>query len=84
MTNSTTSPESVARDVSDRIERARIAAGRTVLWLSEHAGIAYKTLRRRLYGSPEAFTLAELSAIARVLDVTIEWLVGGDRVRIAA
>lgn len=57
--------------IKNRIERTRKAQRRSVSWLSEVSGIADKTLRRRL-SSPEQFNLAELSAIARVLGVSLE------------
>lgn len=73
MTNADT-----ARGVAGRIEKHRKDEGRSVAWLSEKTGIAYPTLRRRLYGSPEQFTLSELSAIARELGTKLEHLVSVD------
>ena len=64
-----------ATDIANRIERTRKTAGRSVAWLSEAAGIADKTLRRRL-NAPERFTLAELSAVAGALGEGIEALLG--------
>ncbi|MGX9348118.1 helix-turn-helix domain-containing protein [Microbacterium sp. KNMS] len=64
--------EQAAQDVASRIEELRGVAERSVAWLSEKTGIPYKTLRRRLYGDPTLFSLAELSAIARALDVELE------------
>ena len=60
-----------ATDIANRIENARKKAGRSVAWLSETAGIADKTLRRRL-NAPDRFTLAELSAIASALGADVE------------
>ncbi|MFG6277967.1 helix-turn-helix transcriptional regulator [Microbacterium sp. 5K110] len=59
--------------IVERIEQARLAAHRSVAWLSEATGIADKTLRRRL-NAPDQFTLAELNAIATALGVTLEYL----------
>ena len=61
------------QDIATNIEAARYAARMPVTVLSERTGIADKTLRRRLT-SPASFTLAELSAIARVLGVELEAL----------
>lgn len=70
MTNSDT-----AAGVAERIETTRTNKGRSVAWLSETSGISYKTLRRRIYGAPDQFTLSELSAIARALNTDLEHLV---------
>ena len=75
MTNSAMTASTEAAGVAGRIERARKIEGRSVAWLSEKTGIAYKTLRRRLYGAPEQFTIAELNSIARALDRSLEWLI---------
>ncbi|MDT0211202.1 helix-turn-helix transcriptional regulator [Curtobacterium sp. BRD11] len=70
MTNADTT-----RGVAERIENIRKIEGRSVAWLSEASGISYKTLRRRIYGAPEQFTLSELSSIARSLNTDVEHLV---------
>jgi hypothetical protein len=70
MTNADT-----ARGVAERIESIRKVEGRSVAWLSESSGISYKTLRRRIYGAPDQFTLSELSSIARSLNTDVEHLV---------
>lgn len=69
MTNADTT-----RGVAARIETIRKVKGRSVAWLSEDSGISYKTLRRRIYGAPEQFTLSELSSIARSLGTDFEHL----------
>lgn len=68
-------PPSPADEVANHIEVIRKDQSRSVAWLSERSGIAYKTIRRRLYGDPAAFTLAELSAIARAFEVSLEHLI---------
>lgn len=78
MTTQTTS-----EDVAQRVENARKVEGRSVTWLSESTGIADKTLRRRLYGAPDKFTLAELSAIATALNCSLEYLVAGQAAVVA-
>lgn len=65
----------IAASVAEKIEETRKAEGRSVAWLSETSGVAYKTLRRRLYGAPEQFTLSELSSVARALGCEVESLV---------
>lgn len=47
---------------------------RSIAWLSEQAGIADKTLRRRLV-DPDGFRIVELSAIATALETNLEDLV---------
>jgi len=64
----------IATEVARQIEATRMVEGRSVAWLSEQSGVSYKTLRRRLYGAPEQFTLAELGAIARALNTAVERL----------
>ena len=77
MTNHTEAA-TVAAQLASRIESARKEQARSVAWLAEKAGFAYKTLRTRLYGLPEKFSISELSAIANALDVSVEWLVSGE------
>ena len=71
-------------DVASRIEDLRKSKGLTVSWVSEASGIADKTLRRRLYGDPSQFTLAELSAVAHVLGTNAESLVASTSLGVAA
>ena len=72
MTNQTT-----AADVAARITNARKDADRTTVWLSRNSGIPEKTLSRR-FAAPGQFTLAELSALARVLDCDFDEILSGN------
>ncbi|WP_156760021.1 helix-turn-helix domain-containing protein [Microbacterium karelineae] len=75
-----TNPESAvdeAAQMARRIEQAREGQDRSVAWLAEKSGFAYKTLRTRLYGKPEKFSIAELNSICAALDVPLEWVVAG-------
>ena len=60
-------------DVADRIRATLKETRRSINGLPELTGIADKTLRRRL-ANPGSFTLEELNAIARALDVPLEHL----------
>ncbi|GGM55945.1 hypothetical protein GCM10010489_29410 [Microbacterium saperdae] len=53
-------------------------AGRSRRWLSEHAGIGYSTLRRRMQARSD-FTVTELAAIALALDLSPAVLVPSPR-----
>ncbi|MFJ2553346.1 helix-turn-helix domain-containing protein [Microbacterium sp. NPDC087591] len=53
-------------------------AGRSRRWLSEHSGIAYSTLRRRMQGRSD-FTITELADIALALDLSPAALVPSPR-----
>lgn len=57
--------------IAERITAIREARQRSVSWLSEHAGLADKTLRRR-FAKPGPLTFDEVSAICTALDVDIE------------
>lgn len=64
------------KQISERIEAIRRVEGMSVAALAESAGIADKTLRRRLL-NPEQFSLAELIRIASILHVDVEELLVG-------
>ncbi|WP_104128195.1 helix-turn-helix transcriptional regulator [Cryobacterium sp. Y57] len=72
-----------AADVAARITKARKDADRTGTWLSMNSGISEKTLSRR-FAAPEQFTLAELSAIARVLNCDFDEILIGNTAALAA
>ena len=63
-----------ARAVAQATYAAMVAGGETQLGLSEKTGIPRTTLARRLAGS-SPFTVAELAAIADVLDIPVVSLV---------
>lgn len=58
-------------EIAERIEAARIKAGMTRDTLAVAANIPERTLRRRM-SNPAGFSLAELIAINRVLNVPLE------------
>lgn len=61
--------------VADRVVAAMETKGATRLGISEATGIPRTTLLRRLSGA-SSFTVAELDAIARALEVPVRDLIG--------
>lgn len=61
--------------VADRVVAAMESKGATRLGISEATGIPRTTLLRRLSGA-SSFTVAELDAIARALEVPVRDLIG--------
>jgi hypothetical protein len=71
------------RDIADRIKAKLKADKRSVQWLSDETGIAYKTLWRRL-AAPGGFTIDELSSISRAQNTPLEDLLVTEAVEVAA
>lgn len=65
---STTNRE--AKQLAERIDKARKEAGMTMLTLSDTSGIAYATLRRKLRQKPETLNVLEVSNLAKALDAS--------------
>lgn len=61
--------------VADRVVAAMETKGATRLSMSEATGIPRTTLLRRLSGA-SSFTVAELDAIAKVLEVPVRDFIG--------
>lgn len=59
------------REIADRLEAARLAAGISREDLAVAADIPSRTLRRRM-ANPSGFSLAELISMTRVLRVPLE------------
>lgn len=62
------SPREVAEQCAAAVQSAISASGKTKLSISEHTGIPYATLNRKLAGKSE-FTFAELFLLAEDLGV---------------
>lgn len=62
--------------VAEQVAQAMVAGGWSEKALADATGIPRVTLRRRLAGA--AFNVAELAAIAAVLNTTVSNLIGED------
>ncbi|WP_030149096.1 hypothetical protein [Mycetocola saprophilus] len=65
-----------AADATLGVKAAISNNGRSVAWVAENTGIAYKTLIRRL-ADPAQFTIRELGQIAAILQVPLPSLIIG-------